>query len=88
MVVAVLIAAADVGIENVIILGAMAVAAENCAILGNGLEDFDVLYRFLSSNVQFLPLLVLMFYIPARTTLKDATDSYLEGIPLLTGRLN
>ena len=47
-----------------IVLGAMDVGVENCALVENGLEYFSVLYICLSSNSQFYPLLLPMFYIP------------------------
>ena len=76
---------------NSIILVEMAVSAKNCDLVENGLEDYVVLYSCLSSNVKLLPLLVPMFYTPAlsgpKMTLKFATDSSLEVIPFLTGRL-
>ena len=51
-------------IENIIVLGAMDVATENCALVVNGIEDSAAIYIFLSSNVQLSPLIVSMFYIP------------------------
>ena len=67
MVVAIYRDTVDVGIENDIVLGEMAVAAENCSLVENGIEDSAVLYSCFSSNIQLSPLLVLIFYI---TTLR------------------
>ena len=64
MVVAILRATVDFGIYNAIVLVAMAAAAENWAHMENILEDSGALYSFLSSNVQFSPLLVSIIIHP------------------------
>ena len=47
-----------------IVMGVMDVAVENGALVENVLKYSSVFYFCLSSNVQFLPLIVSTFYIP------------------------
>ena len=63
-----------------IVLGAMDVAAENCALVENGLEDSAIVYSFFSSNVQLSPLLVSIFYISTLRGLRQLSNLQLTPL--------